>query len=347
MRALRSGAWGLSPMKLGVVNEESWAFFGPVYDELAKHHQTELFRRQTIASPVLSHRLNRRRLNRDLGRLLRSNSVVFFEWASELLAKATHMPKSCGIVTRLHRYEMYQWADRIKWDAVDRVILVSEAKRREFLNRFPDQECKIVVIPEAVDLEQLEVEERPFSGDLGTLCHLSPRKRVYELILAFSQLDQARGPFRLHIGGRQHPRFPDYEFALHDLVARLGLSEKVKFYGHVEDPSAWYRNIDIFISNSYSEGLQVSPMEAIASGRYCLSHKWDGADELLDGDHLFITDQELITRIHFYADQSPAKRAEIRRLQHQRVVQNFNIKDTKRHIRAIVEDVGRERANAS
>lgn len=333
-------------MKIGVVNEESWAFFGPIYDELSKSHQTQLFQRGTIASPIFNERLNRMRLNRDLKALLRTNSVVFFEWASELLARATHMPKTCGIVTRLHRYEMYQWADHVAWDSVDRIILVSEAKRKEFAARFPDQEYKIMVVPEAVDLDSFDVHELPFSGNLGTLCHLSPRKRVYELILAFSQLDQRKGPFRLHIGGGPHPRFPDYEAALHHLVDRLGLSASVTFYGQVEDPAAWYPNIDVFISNSYSEGLQVSPMEAIASGRYCLSHWWDGADELLDTEQLFKSDQELVSKIHCYAAQSPDQQAEVRRLQRQRVARRFNINDTKQRIRSIVEDVGSQWANA-
>lgn len=333
-------------MKIGVVNEESWAFFGPVYDELARHHRLTLFQRHTVASPLLSDRINRLRLNLGLGGLLRGNSVVFFEWASELLAKATHMPKSCGIVTRLHRYEMYQWADKIAWDSVDRIILVSEAKRREFVSRFPKQESKIVVVPEAIDLDLFAASERPFSGDVGTMCHLSPRKRVYELILAFSQLDQEKGPFHLHIGGGAHPKFPDYEVALHNLVERLGLTASVTFYGHVDDPVAWYQNIDVYISNSYSEGLQVSPMEAIASGRYCLSHWWDGAEELLETEHLFASDQELVSMIHCYSAQSPAQRSELRRLQRQRVVERFNVDETKQRIRAIVEDVGREWATA-
>ena len=78
--------------------------------------------------------------------------MVFFEWASGLLASASHMAKTCGIVTRLHRYEMYRWADRINWDAVDRLILVSQAKLREFSAAFPQHVHKAVVIPEAVSV---------------------------------------------------------------------------------------------------------------------------------------------------------------------------------------------------
>jgi glycosyltransferase involved in cell wall biosynthesis len=94
------------------------------------------------------------------------------------------------LVTRLHRYEMYQWADHIQWDRVDRVILVSRAKEREFAERFPDHAGKVVVIPEAISLQRFQPHSKPFGGDMGILCHLSPRKRVYELILAFSEISR-------------------------------------------------------------------------------------------------------------------------------------------------------------
>jgi hypothetical protein len=34
-------------------------------------------------------------------------------------------------------------------------------------------------------------------------------------------------------------------------------------------------------------------MEAVASGCYCLSHDWDGADELLPAENLYLTDSQL------------------------------------------------------
>ena len=139
-------------------------------------------------------RINNALLRNDMQSFLAANDVVFFEWASELLALASHLPKRCPIVTRLHRYELYQWADRINWDAVDRIILVSEAKRREFVARFPQQAQKIAVIPVGVDLQKFGYCDRAFDAgagsNIGILCHLAPRKRVYELILAFSELAQ-------------------------------------------------------------------------------------------------------------------------------------------------------------
>jgi len=327
-------------MRVGIVIEEAWGFFSEVYEELKGTHRTTLFQRRQVNLPFFQTRFNESLFRRDLLNFLRSNDVVFFEWASELLVHATRLPKSCGIVTRLHRYEMYLWADQVYWDAVDRVILVSQAKKREFIRRFPEQAGKIVVIPEAVSLNKFQPGTRSFNGNIGILCHLTPRKRVYELVLAFYELSRLRDGFTLHIGGGRHPRFGDYYEALHHLVSELNLDGKVIFYGHVSDPLDWYSKIDIFISNSYSEGLQVSPMEAIASGCYSLSHAWDGAEEFFPKENLYFTERDLIERILSYADLSTSqKQARLEELQ-AIVHEQYDIDKTKVQIRQVVEEVG-------
>ena len=198
---------------------------------------------------------------RDLSQFLRKNEVVFFEWASELLVAATQLPKTCGIITRLHRYEMYRWVDKVNWDNVDKIILVSKAKQDEFIEKFPVHADKTVVINVAVPLEKFSYQPHPYSGEIGTLCHLAPRKRVYDLILNFYELlrqfeprPNGRSTFHLHIGGDVHQLHGDYFRAMHDLVASLGLGDNVTFYGKVTDTWNWYHKLDIFISNSYSEG---------------------------------------------------------------------------------------------
>jgi glycosyltransferase involved in cell wall biosynthesis len=108
----------------------------------------------------------------------------------------------------------------------------------------------------------------------------------------------------------------------------------------VKDATAWYHHVDVFISNAYSEGLQVSPLEAMASGCYCLSHHWAGADELLPVDHLYFTDLELQQKLLHYCNlPESGKQEELTKLQ-SLVQQNFNVHHTKTQIRRIIEEVG-------
>src|SRR5512139_4029722 len=99
-------------MRVGIVNKETWAFFDEIYADLSAHHQTSLFKTRTINPPFFKERINRYLFNRDLRTFMGANRVVFFEWASELLQAATQLPKACGIVTRIHRYEMYRFVEQ-------------------------------------------------------------------------------------------------------------------------------------------------------------------------------------------------------------------------------------------
>jgi glycosyltransferase involved in cell wall biosynthesis len=334
-------------MRIGIANLETWGFLHEIADDLAQHHQVSVFKPRVIQLPVFHMRVNRWLYRHDIAKFMAANDMVFFEWASELLATATRLPKTCGIVTRLHRYEMYEWVDRIYWDAVDKIILVSQTKKQEFRVRFPEQAEKIEVIYEAVDPDKFQFQPKTFGGDIGLLCHLTPRKRVYELILTFAELLRQRSDLHLHIGGGADPSYLDYAVALYDLVRNLKLQDKVTFYDNVKEPWKWYGKVDIFISNGYSEGLQVAPMEAMACGCYCLAHRWMGADELLPAAYLYYTDRELQEKILAYcalpSDAQQAERATMRAI----VVEKFNVHQTKIEVRRVLEAVGDQTARPS
>jgi len=327
-------------MRLGIAIEETWDFFHEVYADLRAHHDTTLFERRTPRLPLLGRRLGPYWTRREMQSFLNRQDAVFFEWASELLATASTLPKACGIVARLHRYELYQWADRINWDAVDRLIVVSQAKFREFAEAFPAHTDKVVMIPEAVSVQRFRPAPKPFGGDIGILCHMRPRKRVYELVLAFHELVQQRPGFHLHIGGGRASGFGEYDEAVRQLVRRLGLEDKVTFYGHVTKPEEWYPRIDVFISNGYSEGLQVSLLEAMAAGVYCLSHNWEGADELLPPENLYFTNTELVRQLLGHADKTDAERARDRDHMRGIVCDGFDVDVTKVAIRRVIEEAG-------
>lgn len=331
-------------MQLGVAITDTWDFFHEIYAEFQAHHRVSLFAPRTFRLPVFNTRVNRVLFQQDLAAFLKANDVVFFEWSSDLLAAATQLPKTCGIVTRMHRFEMYQWADKVDWTKVDRLILVSHAKRQEFLERFPAHEMITAVLPEAINLGKFHFQPKPFGGNLGILCHLRPRKRVYETILAFAELCRERDDLHLHIGGGGAEGFHEYPIALHQLVARLGLQAKITFYGNVTDNAAWYQNIDVFISNAYSEGWQVSLLEAMASGWYCLAHQWAGADELLPPENLYVTDREFQQSVLAYTALPESERQQRLVCLRQIVEQHADMAQTQVKIRQIVEAVANQKA---
>jgi glycosyltransferase involved in cell wall biosynthesis len=326
-------------MKIGIAIEETWDFLHDLYGDLNKYHQVSVFNRRTTQWPIFRDRRKRYLFSQDLSQFLSQNDIVFFEWASELLVAATKLPKTCGIVTRLHRYEMYQWVDKVDWNKVDKIILVTRSKQEEFIKRFPEHAHRSVVINESVSLEKFPFHPKPFGGDIGILCHLTPRKRVYELILDFYELTKNGRRFHLHIGGDSHPSYGDYMEAMQWLVKDLELESDVTFYGPVTNTRDWYHNIDIFISNSYSEGLQVALLEAMASGCYCLSHRWSGVDELLPRENLYYTGNELQNLILDFSEKSEEGKLAFKKSMYQLVSTNCNAVNISAQIRQVIEEV--------
>jgi glycosyltransferase involved in cell wall biosynthesis len=83
---------------------------------------------------------------------------------------------------------------------------------------------------------------------------------------------------------------------------------------------------------------QNSLLEAMATGCYCLSHFWDGADEVLPPENLFVTDRELCAKVLAY-DASPEP--ERRRQQFRMCAipeEKFNLQRSMGEMRKAIQD---------
>jgi glycosyltransferase involved in cell wall biosynthesis len=332
--------------KIGVFvgDEGNWHFFREIFADLQHAFDVDVFAARDYRVPVLTGRVNRWASRRRMQSMLRSNDVCFFEWASELLCPASLLPKAGPIVTRLHSYELNVWAPRVNWDHVDRIVCVSEHIRRRFGERYPAHARKTSVVNNGVALERF-VPGDGGSGALtiGTLGALHPVKRVYEMVLTMDELRSRGVDAHLHIGGGtvRGGYFDTYAIATRRLVETLSLGDRVTFHGHVEHPERWLRGIDIFVSNSYWEGQQVALLEALASGCYCLSHAWDGAEEVLPREQLYLTSAGLQDRIVAYGRRSAGARRDARRAARAIACERFDIEQTKRRIRDILAESAR------
>jgi glycosyltransferase involved in cell wall biosynthesis len=329
--------------RLGIfVGEQgNWSFFRHLYEDLRAHYATGVYQPWVFRTPLLHGRLNRWSHRHRIRSLLRNSDGAFFEWASELLETASTMPKYCPIVTRLHAYELYAWGARIDWEAVDRVILVSEAMRRNFAEQVPAYAHKAVVVHNAVNLERYRPAARERDGiNIGMLCSFNARKRIYETILMFAKFHSRHPGARLHLGGgRIHaPDLDEYYLACRRLVAKLGLEHAVVFCDHVAAPAEWLQRIDLFISNSYWEGQQVALLEALACGCYCLSHAWSGAEEVLPAEFLCMTDDELFEKALAYADLSPREKVEHHERMRRIACDRFDSQRQTARLREVIEE---------
>jgi glycosyltransferase involved in cell wall biosynthesis len=242
-------------------------------------------------------------------------------------------------VTRLHSFELYDWAPKINWQNVDKVILVSWAMQRKFCELYPDQQRKTVVIFNGVSLSKFRpTQQYSDYTQIGMLCNLLPIKRVYEMILTFYEIKSLGFPVILRVAGAIDLD-KRYTYAINRLIEKLDLVNDVMLDGPIVDTSSWLNKIDIFISNSFWEGQQVALLEAMASGCYCLSHYWDGSEELLPTEYLYFTNNELREKILSYLAMSDIEKKSYRSLMREKACEKFDINQTKIKMMQLIQDL--------
>jgi glycosyltransferase involved in cell wall biosynthesis len=122
---------------------------------------------------------------------------------------------------------------------------------------------RVRYIPNGIDLERFASARAPSRAVdapavIGTVAALRAEKHLGRLLRAFAAVGPAA---RLVIAGDGSERA-----ALEDLAQSLGLRERVRFTGHVDDPAPLYAGFDVFALSSDTEQMPLSMIEAMAAG---------------------------------------------------------------------------------
>lgn len=296
--------------RVGLVVDATDHFLQPLERTMSEKYVLSRFMPRFIKAPIVGSSVNKLLLEIQFRRFLADQDVAFFEWAGSLLVKATHMAKRCQIVTRLHSMEVATSAHLTNWAQVDATIVVSNQMKQRLLKVAPTAPAPIHVVHHGMDLKLFHPVPRNFDHRIGMMARVVPVKRVYEAVLTVYELRRQGHPFTLTVAGPLGDELePRYPWAIRELIERLQLQEHVTLLGPVSDPANFYSSIDIFLSNSFWEGQQNALLEAMASGNYCLSHCWGGAEEVLPPEQIFVTDADLQEKLLAYSLLSNAEKA--------------------------------------
>ena len=177
----------------------------------------------------------------------------------------------------------------------DRIITISELQKREIgeVYRIASPE-KLRVVPLGFDLSQYlavsrgevqgtlrqEVSADPDDILIGIVGRIAPIKNhalfIEAFALALSQDPRLRGVL---IGGG-----PEEEVArLRRQAEQLGVSSRLHFLGYRSQLAPLYADLDIVALSSDNEGTPVALIEALASGRTCVSTQVGGVADVLGG----------------------------------------------------------------
>jgi glycosyltransferase involved in cell wall biosynthesis len=103
------------------------------------------------------------------------------------------------------------------------------------------------------------------------LGRLHPAKRVLDALEAWARLPPALAPATLRIVGSGDPA---YTQQLKEAAQRLGIADRVVFYGSVSEERKWelLRGAELFVFPSGEEGWGIAIAEAMTAGLPCVTY---------------------------------------------------------------------------
>jgi len=220
----------------------------------------------------------------------------------------------------------------------DRVIAVTDSLRDDLVERTRLNPESINIIYNGIDTAGFQRprsralrDEYGWSGDeiiVGSLGNIRPAKGYDILLRAAALLDQSAHSYRFVIAGQGKEQDSLYDELL-ALRKTLGLEDRVRFLGFVDNAAEFLAGVDIFLSSSISEGLPLSAIQAMVSGLPVVATRCGGYERLItDRENGWLVD---VNNPGAIADaleslaKAPGVRAELSRNANRYAVGTFDI----------------------
>ena len=188
----------------------------------------------------------------------------------------------------------------IKWEAVDKVIFVSEWCRRA-ANDILSHNKIILPSDQRVIHNGVDLEEFPFRGKradtkkIGLVCSLKEVKNIplaFQIMLALPEeysLHHVGLPFSNQDAGQLY----SYAHGLANLSGRF----VTDWYIPSHRIAGWLADKDFILSTSINEGNPNNIMEAMSMGIKPIIHSWPGAYDQFPNDLIFSKVSEAVDLI--------------------------------------------------
>ncbi len=136
---------------------------------------------------------------------------------------------------------------------------------------------KTLVLRNGIDVERFPFQGPELSGPAVCVARLAPEKGLGVLLDAVAQVVRAQPGFRLEIAGDGPCRE-----SLHQKMQDLKLADHVRFLGQVDDVPALLARARLFVLPSFSEGISLTVLEALARGLPVLTTAVGGNPEVIE-----------------------------------------------------------------
>ena len=184
-------------------------------------------------------------------------------------------------IERWLRQNPYRWL-YVWLSSLVTTITVSKAVKGQLVD-LGLKEKNVAVVYNGIDTEKFKPDPLPATHyspliTIGTDCRLCPEKGVDYLLKAFLKVVARDAGVELQIAGEG----PEKK-SLQNLAVELGLSDKVKFRGFIEDTPKFLNQIDIFaLTPTRRESFGIAAAEASACGKPVVTTNISGLTEVVE-----------------------------------------------------------------
>ena len=206
----------------------------------------------------------------------------------------------------------------------DRIVAVSKGVKNSLLTSLNIEDSKIEVIYNGIISEKhkdnCETPNHPWfiSKEIclvSSIGRLSPEKGIFEMVCAFRKAFMLNSSLRLLIIGEG-----DEEIKIRKYLNNHSINDYVEIISFREDYYSYLSNADIFVLNSYYEGMPSILVEAVSTDIAIISTNCrHGPSELLNGvDHCRLiemnNEKQLIDAINHFSRVKKTKRKTVEHL---------------------------------
>ena len=248
--------------------------------------------------------------------------VVVCEWCGpNAVWYSKHKRRGSRLLVRLHRFELASpYPAQVKIGAVSQVVCVNPHYARLTREQTGWPEAKVVTIPNAIDVAQLDRPKLDGARfHLGLIGIVPSRKRLDLALDVLEDLRREDDRYLLFIKSGmpwehwwvwQNPAEREhYADALRRVQRSPLLRGAVVFDDAGPDVAAWLRRVGFMLSTSDDESFHVAPVEGMASRAVPVVRHWPGAETTYDTRWIRRGPAEMAAAIAALGDEADWRRA--------------------------------------
>lgn len=185
---------------------------------------------------------------------------------------------------RRRDHPLLKYIDKIIYKRYTKIISISDAVHKNLREHLGKQKEKVFQINNGIDLKEVGMAQPYSKTELGfnestnilmQVSSFTPQKDQKTLIQSLKHLPKTTHLILVGDG----PSKKDNE----KLVSSLNLSERVHFYGLRGDVPRLLKTVDVVVLSSNFEGLSLSCVEGLASGKPFIASDVPGLTEVVQG----------------------------------------------------------------